>query len=181
MTRVIVLLRGVNVGGRNRVPMAAFREVLGALGLEDVRTLLNSGNAVGRVPARSWDSLAQSTRSALLDTMQVDVPVIVVPEETMHAIVAENTIVAPDRNPSRLFVSFAPEPSALAELSAIAPLVTSDEAFVLGAHAAYLYSAHGVLESKAASALMGRVGRHVTTRNWATVLKLHALLTSIES
>ena len=48
----------------------------------------------------------------------------------------------------------------------------------IGGHAAYLHCAGGILESKAGSALLGKLGREVTTRNWATVLKLKALLGS---
>ena len=52
------------------------------------------------------------------------------------------------------------------------------ERFHIGNHAAYLHCADGILESKAGSALLGKLGREVTTRNWATVLKLKELLGS---
>ena len=55
-------------------------------------------------------------------------------------------------------------------------MVQPHERFHIGSHAAYLHCAGGILESKAGSALLGKLGREVTTRNWATVLKLKALL-----
>jgi uncharacterized protein (DUF1697 family) len=176
MPQVVVLLRGVNVGGRNRVPMAAFRAVLETLGLQHVRTLLNSGNAVAQVRARDWDRLAQAIRIGLADAVQVDVPVIVVPADTLHAIVAGNPISAADINASQLLVAFAQAPATLLALSGVSPLLVHDEEFVTCSHAAYLYCAQGIRDSKAANALLGRIGQSVTTRNWATVLKLHALL-----
>jgi uncharacterized protein (DUF1697 family) len=55
-------------------------------------------------------------------------------------------------------------------------MLAPPEQFHVGRHAAYLHCAGGILESKAGSALLGKLGREVTTRNWATVLKLKALL-----
>ena len=55
------------------------------------------------------------------------------------------------------------------------PLVEPPEEFAIGRHAAYLYCARGILESKAGEAMLGKPGRAATTRNWATTLKLQAL------
>jgi len=56
------------------------------------------------------------------------------------------------------------------------PLVQANEYFGIGKHAAYLHCGASILESKAADALLGKIGRGFTTRNWATVLKLDDLL-----
>jgi uncharacterized protein (DUF1697 family) len=58
---------------------------------------------------------------------------------------------------------------------AIESLVVPPERFALGKNAVYLLCAAGILESKAGEALLGKVGKSATTRNWATVLKLQAL------
>jgi uncharacterized protein (DUF1697 family) len=58
----------------------------------------------------------------------------------------------------------------------LSPLVQAPERFLLGRHAACLHCAGGILQSEALSALVGKAGRGVTTRNWATVLKLERLL-----
>jgi uncharacterized protein (DUF1697 family) len=76
---------------------------------------------------------------------------------------------------SRLLVAFAQEPAALAALANLESLVRPPERFAVGAHAAYLHCAGGILESRAGSALLGKAGQALTTRNWATVLKLAAL------
>ena len=60
MTRHIVLLRGINLGGRNRIGMAALREALADAGFEDVRTYIQSGNVVlssSRAPARLTEEI----------------------------------------------------------------------------------------------------------------------------
>jgi uncharacterized protein (DUF1697 family) len=169
----VALLRGVNVGGANRLPMAGLREMLLGLGYADVSTLLASGNAVFRCEGGAPPRLATAIGSALAETFGIRVPVIVKSAADLDAVVAENPFTAPD--PSRLLVAIAPDPPSLALLAAIAPLVAPAEQFLLGRHAAYLHCPDGILKSKAGDALLGKLGRGATTRNWATVLKLRAL------
>lgn len=175
LTTFIVLLRGVNVGGANRVPMAELRALLLGLGYADVATLLASGNAVFRRAGGAPERLAADIAAALVQALGVRVPVIVKSAEELAAIVASNPFAATAPDPSRLLVAFAPDAAALAGLAAVAPLVAPTEQFLHGRHAAYLHCPDGILKSKAGEALLGRLGRAATTRNWATVQKLHAL------
>ncbi|HEY2561264.1 MAG TPA: DUF1697 domain-containing protein [Caldimonas sp.] len=176
MTRFVALLRGVNVGTANRVPMAGLRALLSGLGYTEVATLLNSGNAAFSAVGGSSARHARAIAAALVEQLGVDVPVIVKSGGELAAIVAANptAIEAPDR--SRFLVAFAQDAKSLATLAAVAPLVAPAERFAVGSGAAYLFCAPGILESKAGSALLGKPGRSATTRNWATVLKLHALV-----
>ncbi len=64
MPHCVVLLRGVNVGKALRVAMVTFRQLLEALGLAAVQTLLNSGNAVGVHSGRSAAALATRVQAA---------------------------------------------------------------------------------------------------------------------
>lgn len=172
--RFVALLRGVNVGGAKRVPMAEWREQLEQLGYRDVATLLNSGNAVFGAAAGSPARHAAKIAAALRTQLGVDVPVIVKSAAELDAIVAANPI-AEAADPSRLLVAFAPDADMLAGLVPIAALVAAPERFEIGRHAAYLHCPQGILKSRAGEALLGRAGRGVTTRNWATTLKLQAL------
>lgn len=175
MPRFIALLRGVNVGKAKRVPMAELRALLLGLGCTEVSTLLNSGNAVFSAAGTSGATHAARIAAAIAGQLGVEVPVIVKSARELAAVVGENTIDGPAVDPSRLLVALAPNAEALAGLAALAPLVRPPERFVIGCHAAYLYCAHGILESKAGEALLGKLGKSVTTRNWATMQKLHAL------
>lgn len=176
MARFVALLRGVNVGGAKRVPMADWRALLGALGYGGVQTLLNSGNAVFESSGRSTAAHASRIQAAVAETLRVDVPVIVKSAKDWAAIEAGNSLATSAADPSRLLVAFTGEPSALHGLAALQPLVSAPEQWLLGAHALYLWCPNGVLQSKAAEALLGKVGKAVTTRNWATVTKISALL-----
>ncbi len=178
MPQFVVLLRGVNVGKANRVPMAAFREVLEAQGFSDVRTVLNSGNAVFRSAARSAASHAEAIGAGLQESLGVGVLVVVKSSSDFLAAVAENPLAFPESHHSRFLVAFAQDEAATRGLSVLRPMLVPPEQFHIGSHAAYLHCASGLLESKAGSSVLGKLGREVTTRNWATVLKLKSLLGS---
>ncbi|MEJ6006170.1 DUF1697 domain-containing protein [Paucibacter sp. AS339] len=179
MPTFIALLRGVNVGKAKQVPMADLRALLAELGYADVQTLLNSGNAVFRATKGAPAELAVEITHAIATKLQLEVPVIVKSAAQWSAIVADNALAANAADdPSRLLVAVTQGPEALAGLGVIEPLLTPAEAFFLGANAAYLHCASGILESRAGEALLGKVGKvgkTATTRNWATVLKLQAL------
>jgi uncharacterized protein (DUF1697 family) len=176
MPRFVVLLRGVNVGKANRVPMEQFRRLLEDLGHSDVRTLLNSGNAVFTATGRSASVHAGAITGTLQANLGVEVPVIVKTAGELDGIVDRVPIRPPVEHHSRFLIAFAQTGGALQSLSGVATRVQAPERFVIGEHAAYLYCIRGILESKAATALLGKTGRAVTTRNWATVLKLKELL-----
>ena len=175
MPTYVALLRGVNVGKAKRVPMAQLREVLARLGCTDVTTLLNSGNAVFRSTARSAAGCAATIARALAERFEFDVPVVVKSAQDLDAIVTGNPLRFTAADHSRLLVAFVQGPDQLASLRKIESLVVPPERFAVGSHAAYLLCAAGLLESKAGAALIGKAGQAVTTRNWATLLKLHAV------
>ncbi|HTD28299.1 MAG TPA: DUF1697 domain-containing protein [Xanthomonadaceae bacterium] len=175
MPRFVALLRGVNIGKAKRVPMVELRALLIDLGYTEVATLLNSGNAVFVARTGSPAKHAVSIAAAISSRLKVEVPVIVKSASELTAILSENPIKAGADQHSRFLVAFVQDASELSSLAAIASLVVHPEEFALGKHAAYLLCARGILESKAGEALLGKVGKSATSRNWATVLKLQAL------
>lgn len=176
MPKFVALLRGINVGKAKRVPMAELRALLAELGYTDVATLLNSGNAVFCASKGTQAQLATDIAAALFSKLMVEVPVIVKSSKELLAIVGENQLADEASNHSQLMVVFAQSSAALSGLGLVESLVVSPERYLLGKNAAYLHCASGILESKAAEALLGKAGKSVTTRNWATVLKLQALV-----
>jgi uncharacterized protein (DUF1697 family) len=176
MPAFVALLRGVNVGKGPRVPMAEWRQSLERLGYTRVTTLLNSGNAVFHAAQSRAERHAAAIAGALSAELRVDVPVIVKSADQFDAAVSENPLAESVTEPSRLLVAFTRDAAALAGLADLADLVVPPEQFVLGRHAAYLHCPAGILESRAGAALLAKRAQLTTTRNWATVLKLHALL-----
>ncbi len=178
MPRYAVLLRGVNVGKGNRVPMAEFKALLEKLGYSDVQTLLNSGNAVFTGPAGSSAKHAEAVANALQARLAITTPVIVKSGKEFSAVIDANPIPPPEADHSRFLVAFARDSSSLKALEPLVAMAQAPERFVVTKQAAFLHCPGGLLESRVATALLGKPGRSVTTRNWATVLKLGALLDS---
>ncbi len=156
--------------------MAELRNLLAALGYRDVRTLLNSGNAIFESTTGSALTHARRIEVALVEKLGVDAHVIVKSAADLAAIRAENELAAVATDPSRLLVAFTASADDLRSLAALEPLTRPLEIFLLGPHAAYLWCPNGILESRAAEALLGKVGRAATSRNWATVGRIAALL-----
>jgi len=176
MPGFVALLKGVNVGRSNRVPMAELGALLEALGCTKVRTLLNSGNAIFLSRTGGPRVHAERIHRELALRLGVDVPVIVKSAKQIADIVAGNILAAQTTDASRLLVAFTSDAKSLENLDALASLVKSPERLHLGEHAAYLWCHDGILQSKAGSALLGKFGQAATTRNWATVLKIRAML-----
>jgi uncharacterized protein (DUF1697 family) len=175
--RCVALLRGINVGRAQRLPMADLKALLEELGCRAVRTALNSGNAVFDAPcAAQAVGLAGQLHGNLLQRLGLTVPVQVRHAALWRSIVAANPLVEHADDASRLLVIFPAHGQAIADHAPARASLAPAERLHVGPDAAYLWCADGILQSRAGAALLGPAGRHVTTRNWATVLKIDALL-----
>jgi uncharacterized protein (DUF1697 family) len=173
----VALLRGINVGKAKRVAMADLREIAAGLGLGDVATLLNSGNLVFSLPAK-WKAAAAGERieAAIAERTGVSSKVTVISANELATILAENPLGEIADNPSRLLVAVLASP---ADRERLLPLLDQDfapESLAAGSRAAYLWMPAGVADSAAAKALDRALRDRQTSRNWATLLKLQALL-----
>lgn len=174
MPRYVALFRGINVGKAKRIAMADLRELLGKLGYTGVATLLNSGNAVFTAPAGKH---ADRIRAAVAARLGVDAHVVVKSAREIADVVSGNALEKVASDPSRLLVAMSGDGKALAALRPLATRDWNGERVHLGKQALYLWCANGILESEAADCLLKQMGATATTRNWATLLKIHALLT----
>lgn len=176
MPRYVALFRGINVGKAKRIAMADLRALLGKLGYADVSTLLNSGNAVFTGNAEPAATHAARIREAVRTKLGVDALVIVKSAKDVAAIIEGNAIAAHATDPSRLLVAVTNVAAGLAKARALTREAWGAERLHVGKHAAYLWCANGILESKVATVLLKGLGDTATTRNWATLEKIHALL-----
>ncbi len=173
MTTHVALLRGINVGTAKRVAMADLRALVEGLGYGDVRTLLNSGNVVFTAAAST--RLGPRIEQALLARTGVSARVTIVNASALAQVVAKNSLARIADNPSRLMVSFLFDPKARALLAPLARRDWGEERLALGPGVAYAWCPIGTIESPLSKALAKSLGDGLTTRNWATVLKLHAM------
>ena len=174
MPRYVALFRGINIGKAKRIAMADLRALLEKLGYSNVSTLLNSGNAVFTAPASA--SHAARIRAAVAKQLGVDALVVVKSSKDIAAIISGNELGKTANDPARLLVVMTHDRKSLAVVKAMAPAAYGDEKLHVGKHAAYLWCANGILESKLAVALLKELGDAGTTRNWATLGKIQALM-----
>ena len=177
----IALLRGINVGGHKPVKMAALAASFEALGLERVRTYLQSGNVVFGAPASPPARLAERIEERLGRDLGRElgqaIAVLVKPERAWKAMLEGNPVAAePATDPATLHVTFpfAPPPRpALAKLAALQP---GADRYALAEGAIYLHCPGGYGRSKLSNTILERaLGVAATTRNWRTVNELYRL------
>jgi uncharacterized protein (DUF1697 family) len=176
MTRYVALFRGINVGKAKRIAMADLRALLAKLGYTDVQTLLNSGNAVFTGDTAPADKHSDRIRQAVLKKTGIDALVIVKSARDMAAIVEGNELASVADDHSRLLVAMTNDGKSLAIVKALSTANWGAEKIHVGKHAAYLWCANGILESKAAEVLLKGLKGTGTTRNWATLNKIHTLM-----
>jgi uncharacterized protein (DUF1697 family) len=170
----IALLRGINVGKAKRIAMADLRALLESLGYEDVRTLLNSGNIVFTVRRAAADP-APRIEGAILKQLGVSTRVTVLPARELAEALAANPLRNVADDPARMLVTVLRKPTDRTRLAALAKEDWSPEGFAVGRRVAYLWCAGGIIESRILKAVERLLGQDSTSRNWTTMMKLHAL------
>jgi uncharacterized protein (DUF1697 family) len=172
----IALLRGVNVGGANRVAMADVRAALEAAGFSSVRSLLQSGNFVFQADISDEAEIEAKIEAALEKRLGLKVDAVVRTASAWRAMIAANPMPeAAGRDPGRFVaVTLKRPPSPDAE-EALAAVPGPEEARVIGREA-FIWYPNGQADTKLAGAALDRaLGARGTARNWNTVLKLAAL------
>jgi uncharacterized protein (DUF1697 family) len=177
MTTYIALLRSVNVGGHAKVAMAALRNLLTSLGLQDARSLLQSGNLVFRSDSRNAGDLERLLQAQTRARLAIDTEIFVRTAAEWRTIVAGNPFPAEaQRDPSHLLVLLLKRVPDTAQIEALRAAVTGPELIRADGRQAYVVYPNGIAGSRLTSALIeGKLGTSVTGRNWNTVLKLVAL------
>jgi len=168
-TRVVVLLRGVNVGRAKRIAMSEFAALLGDLGLTDVRTLLNSGNAVGTTTLAA-DPLARAVEAAIVDRLGFTCDVVVRTRAEVAAAVAHDPLAEVATDPSRYLVVFLGAPPSASAVGSLRGLDVAPEEWSLRGRELYAWLPAGVAESLVFKHLAkGVLGVTWTGRNITTV------------
>jgi len=181
----VALLRGINVGGRNRVSMADLRALVTSLAHTDVATHIQSGNVLFTSTQTNTSVIAAALECAIAESLSVRPKVVVLSRDELSQVVADNPY--PDEmNPQCLHAVFTSEqigPDQLATIAAAAQRATDkgshDEATVIG-RTLFLHTPDGLGRSELAAQLARAGGPlaaagSATVRNWATVTKLLAM------
>jgi uncharacterized protein (DUF1697 family) len=170
--RRIVLLRGINLGSRNRIAMPELRQRLQEGGMDDVATYLQSGNVVLSSEASAED-LTRDCEQLIEVAFGLKIPVVVRTRDELAAVVRRNPLEAVATNPKRYQVSFLSAELEPAVVEKLAALPAETERFVAAGRELYAWHPEGVARSKLWNTLAGKgLGVTATARNWTTVTKL---------
>ncbi len=182
MTRYVALLRGINVGGRNKVAMGDLRQVSESLGHTEIATYIQSGNLVFTCSDENAIALADALEAEIARSLGVSPVVVVLSQADLAQVVADNPFPG-ESNPKCLHAVFRREamtPDAIAAIAAAEQTArakgSQDEAIVVG-RTLFLRTPDGLGRSELAAQL-ARVGSQAagTARNWATVTRLLGML-----
>ena len=169
MARHVALLRGINLGPRNRIAMPALREALEEAGFEDVRTHLQSGNVV-LTSSAAPERVARTTEKVIEERFGLEIPVVVRSRADLAKVVKRNPLGDVATEPKRYQVSFLsakPPAKLVPELEAVA---APGERVVAVGREIYAWHPEGVARSKLWAKLAGKgLGVTATARNWTTV------------
>lgn len=173
--RHVVLLRGINLGPRNRIAMPALRDALAEAGFADVRTYVQSGNIVLESP-KGADRVAGECGRVIKDAFGLDIAVVTRTRTELAEVVARNPLGDVADDPKRYQVSFLfaePDASLVEKLSGLA---AGKERMEVVGREIYAWHPAGVARSKLWNALAGKgLGVTATARNWTTVEALLAM------
>jgi uncharacterized protein (DUF1697 family) len=175
MTTYAALLRGINVGGSRKLPMADLRALIEGLGYDNVRTYLQSGQATFADDHGDEDSLAAELTGAIEKRFGFVVDVIVRDHAYLKAIADACPFPAAELEAKQLHVTYFSAPVDEERFAEIDRAAYLPEEFRLGDRALYLYAPDGLGRSKLAEHLSKpRLTKGViaTSRNWNTVVKL---------
>jgi uncharacterized protein (DUF1697 family) len=176
-SRVVALLRGINVGTSKQVPMARLRQLLTELGYTDVQTLLRSGNAVFSCPAEEVAAAAGAIEASIRKVFGFDSRVVVRTGAELARAIADDPLLGHLGNPARHLVGFLsakPSPARVRQLTTTD--FGADQLRLVDRHL-YLWCPAGFTASPFAKLDFDRIlAATVTTRNWNTVTKLATML-----
>lgn len=172
----LALLRGVNVVGKNKVPMKALADVLEAAGFLSVRTYIQSGNILFR--SRSSDArwLARQMEQLVARNFGCQPTVLIISKAELAAAIRGNPFPGARRNHKALHLYFLAARPKSPDIESLARLDTGREAFRLKGSVFYLWTPDGFPDSVLRSRIERCLGVPATARNWRTVNELLKLL-----
>ncbi|MCA9137699.1 MAG: DUF1697 domain-containing protein [Planctomycetales bacterium] len=172
----IALFRGINVGGRNKMPMAALVTTLESVGCRSVRTYIQSGNVVFNSAAKSKQSLCKRLGERIAKEFDFRPKILLLTESDFRTAVANNPFAGAISAPKTLHFFFLDSVPESPDIKGIARLATPTEQFKLIDDIFYLYTPDGFGRSKLASSVERKLGVAASARNYTTIQNLTEML-----
>jgi len=169
MPRYVALLRGINIGSRNRVSMPELRSALEEAGFGEVQTYLQSGNVVLESRAKP-ESVRKKVEGVIAERFGLEIAVVVRTRAELAAVVRKNPLGEVATDPKRHQVTFLSKKLAAKAVRELEEAATAKERVVVAGREVYAWHPSGAARSKLWSKLAGKgLGVTATSRNWTTV------------
>ncbi len=173
----LALLRGINVGGKNKLPMDRLRELFVAAGCRDVRTYIQSGNVVFTAEPAVVASLSDVMSAHIAERFGYRVPVIVRTAAQLDDVMRHNPFILEGADAETLHVFFLADLPHPRNVAALDPDRSPPDAFVVRGQDVYLRLPHGAARTKLSNAYFdAKLATVSTGRNWRTATALLALM-----
>ena len=173
----LALLRGINVGGKNKLPMTDLREMFVAVGCREVRTYIQSGNVIFQADADVLASLPSAVAALIAERTGYRVPVVIRSAEQLAAVIHDNPVRAVGAAEETLHVLFLADRPSAAGIAALDPDRCPPDAFVVQGQEIYLRLPNGMARTKLTNDYFdSRLSTVSTARNWRTVTTLLDLM-----
>jgi uncharacterized protein (DUF1697 family) len=172
----VALLRGINVGGKNRLPMKDLAAIFAEAGCSEVTTYIQSGNVVFGAKEPHARRVPLLVAKKIADRFELRIPVLTRDASELEDVVRSNPFLRRGADAKALHVAFLESRPRAAEISSLDPDRSPPDAFAVRGREVYLHLPNGAGRTKLSNDyLEKRLGTTSTLRNWATVLKLFEL------
>ena len=172
MKTYIALLRGINVGGRNKLPMGELTTVLEGLGLQDVRTYIQSGNVVFHGDVVDRRALSDRISAAIEERYGFAPQVLLLGLDEYRQAIASNPFPEGEAEPKTLHLYFLAVAPTEPDMETLESIRRDSERFSLEGALFYLHAPDGIGRSKLAAGAERALGVPATARNWRSVCKI---------
>jgi len=164
----VALLRGVNLGAKNKLPMRELAAMFAEHGASDVRTYIQSGNVVFRAAPELAARIPERIERAIEERFGFRAPVVQRTSGELLAVMRENPFA--EHDPKTLHVGFLLTHPTEPQLAALDPARSPPDAFAVRGREIYLHLRSGVARSKLTNAYFdAKLATVSTFRNWRTV------------
>jgi len=180
MKTLIALFRGINVGGKNPLPMKQLVSIMEDLGCQDVKTYIQSGNAVFRSKESRISQLSGKISSAIERQHGFEPHVLLLAAADIEKAITGNPFPEAQSEPKSLHVGFLSTTPKKPDIQALETLRKKTERFALKDNVFYLHAPEGVGRSKLAGSAEKLIGITMTSRNWRTVCKIKDLVEGLK-
>lgn len=179
MTIYVALIRGINVGGKNKVPMADLKSALSAIGLDKVQTYIQSGNVLFESKDEA-ETLRPRIEGEIHKAFGIPATVVLRTAEQLKRIIANCPYLASSLlDGESIQVSVLTEAISQKAVEILSSNGTDIDEYHIHGEEIYFLFRQSVLDSKLAKSLQ-KLGETVTSRNWNTIIKLEALVHAME-